>query len=169
MLEQQPWRAHAPFFHSTWKKTQQHFESFAEQLGNRRAEAFACKRAVNEMQPYLMHDCVNADNEDDDSESEDEGNVPCDTETKWNYHDDKIPLCQSATGRGEYRAKSMLDNQETISFDITWKDSDKNAIKKKTNMQMLYVIQLYAISKRWDQDLNITGFASIKKTCGRSA
>ena len=57
------------FFTKLGRQTQRRFASFADQLGERRAEAFACERAVSEMRAKLMTYSGESDDDMTDDES----------------------------------------------------------------------------------------------------
>ena len=153
---------HQHFFTKLGRQTQRRFASFADQLGERRAEAFACERAVSEMGAKLM----NYSSESDDDMTDDESCYSSENEcskSSWCYSDESIPMSNSVIGRGEYIASSDLTNPNKVSFSIRWKDPDKNLIQRNVNNQMLYAVQSYALSKGWSRQITITGYTTIKK------
>ena len=158
---------HQFFFTKLGRQTQRRFASFANQLGERRTEAFACERAVSEMTDDLMpcgaQPYEDESDYDSDTSSDDENTIT----VNWNYGDTNIPLGSEVTGRGKYTATSDLEDRNAVSFNVTWKDTDKNLLRCKVNAQMLYAIQSYALSKGWHHPISITGFTTIKKGTSR--
>ena len=154
-------RMHQHFFTRLGHNTQRRHALFAQQIATRRYEFFTVDTAINHSNYLLMDNQKDCHAEHDDDEDE---NDHLNQEIQWNYHDDNIPRNDQFTGTGKYEViKSLDEEDDSIMFDLRWKDRDAHDSKKKISDKILLGTSLYASTNNWDNDFSFTGYTSIKK------
>lgn len=113
------------------------------------------------MKACEVYDDIDDDNSDD-KQATDCAHRWC-VGTNLNYRDENFPKSDHYVGKGRYTLSFDVTSTDPGSPNIDWTSHHNHMSNKKLSDGLIFTLNKYAHSEKWDSKVNVTGYTLIKK------